>query len=703
MNYRQWKHAVVRCLSESEDNRKFSAERFLTKWYGGEASVYYVLFRKNLRVTNMQFAELFALLRRYSAGYPGSSSVASALTIGTKDRFARSLQLLVDSFAPAANRYSKIVELYGDLIRRTILVHPMFGSCVIHVPQPMTVDLRSICAHSGYIHSCGDLIYLSPINVSKTEDLESALTQHLGSATEKQQRKVFFAVYAHEDFTRYDRKVAGTLRDGLDDVKIFVEKLYIGRERLVTVLRRLRQNFASQLVIPEPGDYRTAHEHNGDDIDQHRTIWMISDRHLGPAPQVPGVERSLVCYNQMFANRNPFLSFDENMPAWRAHTTIPHTLSAAMINITTPWLPRDRPIVLSDPFAGTGTIALEAAKFNGFRTRSSDIDVIFPLLAEDNFRFFSQTAEELKKLRKMLENVLKEQFNAPAIFLSPNDPVPSDIGEDLSYTIERFKQMHAILRIPIERRNGTRSENIRFAESDVMRLRSKHFDVRLMFYIALRTLSRHAASFERDGNRDFFAAYRKEAHDLLLQLDELIELREMPVHSRNSGQPDRILTLKGKYSLAVTVDPNALAGTKKTISRRRVQDARKLAPHSCNLIITDPPYGFNTDEDTVALATLYAEVIPTMIKALRDDGQLVLCLMDRSFIGRVAPFFTAKDIVAQHVVESAKSLGYETIPLAGLVPDPSQQFAAPYYWESERALRRAILYFRFRRCRRARD
>jgi hypothetical protein len=44
-------------------------------------------------------------------------------------------------------------------------------------------------------------------------------------------KPILFTAYAHEDFTQYDRQVSEKLKDGLDDVKLHLEKLFIEDER----------------------------------------------------------------------------------------------------------------------------------------------------------------------------------------------------------------------------------------------------------------------------------------------------------------------------------------------------------------------------------------------------------------------------------------------------------------------------------------
>jgi hypothetical protein len=63
--------SLERLLAESlagavdQEKKAFSGERFFRNWFGTHGCSLFFLFKKNLRVTNIQFGELFALLRSY--------------------------------------------------------------------------------------------------------------------------------------------------------------------------------------------------------------------------------------------------------------------------------------------------------------------------------------------------------------------------------------------------------------------------------------------------------------------------------------------------------------------------------------------------------------------------------------------------------------------------------------------------------------
>jgi hypothetical protein len=377
------------CVS-SFDGPHFRSALLFEKWFRQQGVSYFFLFRKNVSCTNLQFAELFALLRVHTSDPLRGRRQLHFVTL---KEFLTQIDSIVHDLQTSRVTPSQLpdtfVSLYSEMFWSMVVVEPLYGSCTAFLPRHLSLDLFRVCGESGYIHSCGINVYTRSLNEADREGLTTAVESHLAKTPAL--LKSFFTVYAHEDFTQYDRDDAADLRDGLDDVKIFVEKYYLSDHRFVSVLEHINKRLGSRIAIPGPGDYHTAHQEarrNGQ-IDTSHTLWLIVDRGLTEDPPFRGDERFLVCYDQFYRNENPFHIFDENKPAWVSHTTIPHTLAGAMINITRPWWPANRQVSVSDPFSGTGTIWLECAKFQNVSPRCADLEPITPLLAEDNLRFFS--------------------------------------------------------------------------------------------------------------------------------------------------------------------------------------------------------------------------------------------------------------------------------------------------------------------------
>jgi hypothetical protein len=59
-----------------------------------------------------------------------------------------------------SQRISFVSDNYQQLLRNILVLNPYFGSATVYLPPDMNLDVKKICAESGYIHSCGRLIYV---------------------------------------------------------------------------------------------------------------------------------------------------------------------------------------------------------------------------------------------------------------------------------------------------------------------------------------------------------------------------------------------------------------------------------------------------------------------------------------------------------------------------------------------------------------
>ena len=491
-------------------------------------------------------------------------------------------------------------------------------------------------------------------------------------------RPMFFSVYAHEDFTEFDRKDAGNLRGGLDDVKVFVEKFYMGSERLVDVLKKLAAIHPEQLEIAEPNDFREEHKsfRSRSDADHERTMWLVVDHPLSKDCPRGSKERFYLCYEQLYKNANPFHILDENKPAWVAHTTIPHTLVGAMINITRPFWPASK-VTIGDPFVGTGTIALELLKYDNVEFVGTDKAELAPLLFKDNLWFFSASAKALQLYIDGL-SAYNSAVVAPKNF-AEIDPVKEAFQTALNAFDDAGKQF--------------RGDAFEPSSAFVKQFGRMSRMTRLFFYVLLRTKVRYIGTFSRAGGAlagAWSSAFQKEAKQLREQLDELRKLRL----NKEVAQCGRISVIQGWYSHACTFSGVSQDGAGRGVVR--VCDATMLEAASCDVIITDPPYGFNTDDDYAESAKLYSEFISILVRALRGDAQLVVALPDWSHTGRHIPLYALQGIVTQQVLVAAQHHKKEVVHAANLMAEPMELFRPPYYWESDRALKRAVLHFRIR-------
>lgn len=657
----------------------FYAPEFIAQWFRQRGAAYHFVFKKNLHVTNIQFAELLTLIRKFVIS--DDDEDVKDLQFSSVDDFNRSMTEMVGSFqrdpVVPASRYQTVAGLYLPVLRRNLVVTNFFGSCEVFVPPGLTLDLCKLCGYAGYIHSCGRNVYTRNAYKSTKEEFFRSLDAHLGRFP-RSGKPLLFRLYAHEDFTKGDRKQADELRHGLDDLKIFVEKFYMGSEPLVSVIKEMRERYKNHIVIPGSGkasevDARLKH-------DQNRTLWFIVDHGIAPSLKHASETFYFICYEQEWMNGNPFHLFDENKPAWVNHTTIPHTLMGAMLNITSAWWPRDQ-VTVGDPFVGTGTTWLEALKYDTVQCDCGDNDIIASLLARDNLEFFAMSQRDLARLARLLKGI---ETRIPTQS-EPRGLGPGQRTSDASYlwAVGVFEKLSP----------STTKDSYSFNRELVDELEERTLGDRLFFYLCLRVGLRHRVGLQR-GATAWNDAYTKEVRTLRGQIARLLGLRTKPTEIKDAPG---LCALTGKYSRVCSVNYGVL---RSIFDKKEVpvafRDALKLPNSKFDVIITDPPYGFNTESDPLELSRLYADLATVLLGALKDEGQLVIALPDWSHTGRQVPFFAHKEIVTLQVFVAAEKLNREVISGAFAAPRPGEIFRPPYYWEAERALRRAILHFRVR-------
>ena len=223
---------------------------------------------------------------------------------------------------------------------------------------------------------------------------------------------------------------------------------------------------------------------------------------------------------------------------------------------------------------------------------------------------------------------------------------------------------------------------------------------RLLFYALLRAARRYSAALKHDVMK-IEEALTFQVNELRQQFKRLASVKKR-IHANSAADGARTI-FTGKYSLATSLNLKYLRGIwneKGFSSRLKIGDLREAQmDDKVDVVITDPPYGFNAldnETDRTNLANLYCRAVEFMIDALAPEGQLIFALPDWSHTGKHLPVFTQKDFVVQQVLLTAHKLKKEVFTTAIQIPRSHVQHEPPYYWESERALRRAVLHFRFR-------
>lgn len=767
--------------TDSNNNDKLNKifNSFFNSWYKKKGVPYYFIFKKNIKVTNIQFAELLSLFKTFTTLKDDyiTTERDSELNIQffrTND-FKVILENMIQSFASSKNKNSnkynvlianKIADEYSTLFLNSVIIDPLHGSCQIYCPPQFEVKLKLIVGYSGYIHSCGYLIFSRNVNKAKSDSFYSNIWNYCFhdmknkpfykvSENKDCLRKITqFIAYCHEDFTPYDRDLLHNLSNGLDEIKFYMEKYFMGDESMSQIINNLESYFeendknqlSQKITVQTFGNYnhsrnsflysnnsdyinllnereKVKKDNNGLDLNRNfekeiedfnfienklnsekHTIFLVIDK-IFPT-SINTSEKYYICYDQVYTNHNPFQIFDENKPGWIDHTTIPHSLMGAMINLTLPSIIKNRKksIKICDPFLGSGTTFLETMKFKGnlqkinFEFHGRDGSSLINQVVYDNLNFFRLPTLDID-LKNEYERLLKDFYKTDEVknliidyieILKNNDDI---IDKLLSDFIEEYE--YKIIK-----------------NKNTFKLTVKsNFIFRLQIYLVRKVIKRKHEFLKRLGvfNKDasletleiaykeLIENFKKEATSLIHQIKYFHNYNSK---TKKGKEEFGLINFTDNYSLAIALN----LGNLNIKNSKRFYKQALISKESINIcdqdmfdiVITDPPYGFNTSEDLFELSKTYSILLDRALKGFSNNGhgQLILCLPEKSFNGHKTHFFTLINLIKHQINQIAKKhklvIIYPTSNLPTL-------FKAPYYWESEKALRRTIVHYYFKK------
>jgi hypothetical protein len=687
------KETLSRCMAQSlsTDGKRFHWDRFFTNWFRRDGTPAFFLFKRHLGVTNVQYVELMALIRTY-ATETHTGQVPKSLLFHTTAQVKSTLTTMFSFVSSEPEQSQPLIDdfanRYAEVIGATVAMNIFYGSCAVFLPPGIALNIEQLCADSGYIHSAGRSIYIRHISKATGTEFFGGLNEHL-TLTKQSARPVPFIVYSHEDFDVHDKPAKEQISRGIELSKLHVEKMSMGNQQLSQILANMRDVYKEQLFVPGAGAYTRNH-----DFREAESLWLICDRSVVfDTPTIEGPDRYYICYQQLVKNEVPFFLFDENKPAWKSHTTLPHSLTAALINATRPHASAP---TICDPFCGTGTTWLEAMRLLGdVPIQCSDLSPAASLLARDNFSFFCASSQSIQIVVRKLEalsSALEAQSSDDAA--SRQDGLDFGGGDESDDVVADYHRAATFLR-DLRQAFPNEKQEFELTAAFVNELSSAAEFVRLLFYICLRAELRFHSAFTR-GSANFPDAFRQSLAELVAQMKLYAALRvEVDVQPRLSTNVNYV-AVKGNYSKILF--PKLLLLPELTSLGDRLErgistkDARVLPKNSYDIVLCDPPYGFNTKEDREKLSDLYSVFIDAALSALKPNGHLVVCLPEKSFTGRELPLCTSRELITNQVLLKAGALGRTVFTPAASIP--SQLFRPPYYWIAERALRRTILHFR---------
>ncbi|WP_155984447.1 hypothetical protein [Thioalkalivibrio sp. ALE10] len=578
----------------------------------------------------MPYKELISLIRKHSGRSLWRVAPLHALTNSTR-QIERS-------------------EQHGE----TLFVQCFQNSVVLS--SPAVLFLEKIISDSGYIQSCGELLFESPwYNVDSAR-----LIDQLNRCDMKTSRK--FVFYTVEEFG-----LNTPSREGVDGVKFFKNKHYIGNELASHFIARFqRDHLAPNDVVDRVAGYERPNT-----TADYESIFVIKDSII---ENVSSFEKGhitnqqhIIAYHSEYKKENPVHILDDWRPFWPGQYTTPAVLATAALNLVR----ADESTLFVDPYSGSGGIGVAASSM-GFHCALSDL-VGAPGI-RFNLAFYRDSrlrAQLLSRLRDLTEILKRSETIDSVRLLQLAEEIRSAITTPLMHWNESLDQI-------VNRIDD-------FEKMDA-------FLLYRVFYFN-RELLEKAASVELILKR-----FVSTAQEFVKQVDRAFAIEnKLP-------DPNRPLLRRGKYGALTSGSPTSWGDfVVSTISADQIHNTpsiTRLADSASRLVIaTDLPYGVNTDiEENNFLNQLYADSFRSAFRlAARTQQKMisfVLFSLQAVKIGKPVPTSAFSNNVRLVLHKVANEFGCMSVKSPFLDEVPSY-ISSEGYWRSEKALDREIILHEF--------
>ncbi len=693
--------------------RTFDVEDFFNDWFYKHGRPYSIFFKQNLEITNLQYAELCPLVRQYTHirdPLTNNETPAPGVMFHSSEDFKNTSKNIVLAFINGFDNSAEIkwdifFAAYGSILMHGVILDARFGSCSLLLPPCLSVTLSQVCAQSGYIDSCGPQIYLSQFDRGTFPALIDHIKSYIELRTKKsvekhRNEKINLAIWSHEDSSKTN--VDNLKGSGLNSFKIYRDKVRLGNIKLGDIFKIIF------VIAPHLKNYINVIDNSNNDRQPEKcdgTIWILQDRDIQNSSygNFPGKKRYVICYHQIFKSCNPLHFFDENKPAWIAPITMPHSMLGAMINITRPW--GESTIKIHDPFCGTGSLVVECLKDAKIFASGSDLSDFTQLLLKDNLAYFAASSDDLHLLCTHAKNLCSIDFEISSLTDADIQRTEQFFLNNSKVSISKSARNDFIQALRLALEYKTLSDFVDQEKKFKTTAFVKSIDlqaliVKFFFYIALRAEAR--ATEVSDPKITWIGIFREKAGELVRHISDLAKWKDRE-NSKERKFPRLPAELRGCrhtdfgfFELGISPEIFERASSQdkfKAVSIASATSEESFADGLYDVVVTDPPYGFNTTEVEHQLANLYADFIKVWVRKLKPKGHFVICLPQETYNGQILPYCTKPQLIVSQVMAAVADIGLQVIVPAKTQASHVPGAYPPYYWESSKVLRRVVLHF----------
>jgi hypothetical protein len=543
---------------------------------------------------------------------------------------------------------------------------PRSKSDIIQVNFKQTCVLKLYATHrllyrimkrASYVTSCGPLISTPQLDRATVDTVRDELRDYISNNGINSFELSFFTLDKYID-------KAGALSGLLIDQK----RSFLCELPFTHAMREI-------LDWNGPGDII----HDGvSDVDAR--IWVHKDIYEEEISKLPwiypekGDELYLVIYQPMYRMRNALHALDETRelkPYWKGIDTTPHKLMGAMLNFAQV----DSGQTILEPFAHTGTLLLEAARFDLGKVLYND--KFETIGAKDNLSFLVSPPEKILRIVDELKDI-------------------TDVNKGENST-PTYRDIRNIALQSIKWENNEAYPQV----MDVERLFTNHewlgdATTRLFYYIVRRFfIENRCGSLDPNGTsrrmgygrftteEEILTALGEFMRNSIARFEEYANLRLRIGEERmRRGIMDIGYSPTDRNIFQYLVDGNDV---------NIMKDGLPIKQNTIDAIITDPPYGYGSIEEQNEIQFLYRKFFEEAYRVLKPEGRIVICVLDKVRTGKdvVANVMTAGVIDLANTVAKERGVMFLTESIKAFSGDD----LLLSYWKAKHKLNRGILSF----------
>ena len=613
---------------------------------------YVFVFQKPIDKTNVQRAELISLIELL---YPQSVI-----------HFKRPEDLLNNKGIYFENCFSfsdgQNIKLLND---ENIVVSFLFQSAIIITS--IEINQIEIIRRSGYIQSCGDLLFLmkwEDLNVNNIVTLTSVFISH-------NKKNYNLEFYTNSENENIEIKLPNLL---IDD-----SRYHIGKKSIKVAMNDIKNKIelhATKLSLNTIEGSIFIYKDRGKIVDASPLSKLYSDRNV--------VEYG-ISYLSDYKKDNPIHYLDdlkESKPYWAGIFTTPHNLMNAMLNLAKV---KENSVVV-DPFSHTGTCIIESSQI-GCEIKAYDIHEIQG--AEDNYTFLCEGSKNFNeiviKLESLLDNKeLNEQFQ---LYVEESiDTNPQGLPEikpeatidiliskyasnkyNLS-NIENRLYFYILRRYEMELRRG--ADLIVDSAKELVKHYIYNSNKEKKIRPGYKLYGKQFQLFEQAYNNSGFP---------LVNLDNgFLKANKQICFEDEKYKTNRIGYISKSKGLS-----KASFDTKDIL-----KDDYGISDGSIDAVVTDPPYGYGEGLSSDKVRNIYTKLFEKSFKWLKDGGSLVFCALDKVKTGRKEDLLFTEDILnIASVIAKKNNIKF----VINNIIVNSEISPNILYWKSNYALNRTII------------